>query len=145
MDTMGSKNSGNDAATKNYDGISDFMIFTNTGSLWGTNCCRNTTLTLREKCSDKEFFLVRIFPQLDWIRRDTPLQRDTPYLSVFSPNAGKYGPEKLRTWTLFTQCLLPIWWVKVFSELPIQTELRDIFRSRLSIYDRAFAKIVNGV
>ena len=22
--------------------------------------------------------------------------RDTPYLSVFSPNAGKYGPEKLR-------------------------------------------------
>ena len=29
-------------------------------------------------------FLVRIFPHLDWIRRDTP------YLSVFSPNAGKY-------------------------------------------------------
>ena len=30
--------------------------------------------------------LVRIFPHSDWIRRDTP------YLSVFSPNAGKYGP-----------------------------------------------------
>ena len=31
-----------------------------------------------------------------------------PYLkffwSVFSPNAGKYGPEKLRIRTLFTQC-----------------------------------------
>ena len=26
------------------------------------------------------------------------------YWSVFSPNAGKYGPEKLRIWTLFTQC-----------------------------------------
>ena len=26
------------------------------------------------------------------------------YLSVFSPNAGKYGPEKLRIRTLFTQC-----------------------------------------
>ena len=25
------------------------------------------------------------------------------FWSVFSPNAGKYGPEKLRTWTLFTQ------------------------------------------
>ena len=35
-----------------------------------------------------EFFLVRIFRHLDWIRRDTP------YLSVFSPNAGKYGPGK---------------------------------------------------
>ena len=28
------------------------------------------------------------FPHSDWIRRDTS------YLSVFSPNAGKYGPEK---------------------------------------------------
>ena len=27
----------------------------------------------------------------------------SPYLSVFSPNAGKYGPEKIRIWTLFTQ------------------------------------------
>ena len=26
------------------------------------------------------------------------------YLSVFSPNAGKYGPEKLRIRTLFTKC-----------------------------------------
>ena len=26
------------------------------------------------------------------------------HLSVFSPNAGKYGPEKLRIRTLFTQC-----------------------------------------
>ena len=31
--------------------------------------------------------LVLIFPHSDWIRRDTR------YLSVFSPNAGKYGPE----------------------------------------------------
>ena len=35
-----------------------------------------------------EFFLARIFPQSDWI------QRDNPYLSVFSPNAGKCEPEK---------------------------------------------------
>ena len=54
----------------------------------------------REMCLNTEFFLVRIFPNSDWIRRDTS------YLSLFSTNAGKYGPEKLRIWTLFTQCLI---------------------------------------
>ena len=29
----------------------------------------------------------------------------TQYLSVFSPNAGKYGSEKLQIGALFTQCL----------------------------------------
>ena len=43
-------------------------------------------------------FPVRIFPHLDRI------QRDTEYLSLFSPNAGKYGPEKLQIRTLFTHC-----------------------------------------
>ena len=36
------------------------------------------TNALRKKCSDTEFFLVRIYPHSD----------------VFSPIAGKYGPEK---------------------------------------------------
>ena len=31
---------------------------------------------------------------------------DTPYLSVFSPNAEKHGPEKLRIRTPFTFHLL---------------------------------------
>ena len=44
--------------------------------------------SLHEKSPNAEFFLVRIFPHSDWI------QRDNPYLSVFSPNAGKCGPEK---------------------------------------------------
>ena len=44
--------------------------------------------TVREKCPNTEFFLVRILPQSDWIGGDTP------YLSVFNPNAGKYWPEK---------------------------------------------------
>ena len=44
--------------------------------------------SLRENCQNTEFFLVRIFPHSDCIRIDTP------YLSVFSPNAEKYGPEK---------------------------------------------------
>ena len=43
---------------------------------------------LREKFPNTEFFLVPIFSHLNWI------WRDTEYLSVFSPNAGKYGPDK---------------------------------------------------
>ena len=35
---------------------------------------------LREEFTNTEFFLVRIFPYLDWIRS--------------SPNMGNYGPEK---------------------------------------------------
>ena len=51
--------------------------------------CSNVTeyLALGEKHQNTELFLVRIFPHLDGI------QRDTSYLSVFSPNTGKYGPE----------------------------------------------------
>ena len=41
----------------------------------------HVTITLREKCPNMELFLVRIFPYSD------------SYLSVFSPDAGKYGPE----------------------------------------------------
>ena len=51
--------------------------------------------TLREKCLYLEFFLVRIFLYLDWVRRDT--------LSVYSPNAGKCRPEKLQIQILFKQ------------------------------------------
>ena len=49
---------------------------------------RLTSASLREKCPNTEFFLVRIFPHSGLIRRDTP------YLSIFSPNAGKHRPEK---------------------------------------------------
>ena len=42
---------------------------------------------LREKCPNTESFLVRISPHSDWTRIDTK------YHFVFSPNAGKYGPE----------------------------------------------------
>ena len=43
--------------------------------------------------------LVRIFPHSDRMRRDTE------YLYLFSPNAGKCGPEHLQIQTLFTQYL----------------------------------------
>ena len=42
--------------------------------------------------------LARTFPHSNWMRIDTP------YLSIFSLNAGKYGSEKLRIRTLF------MWW-----------------------------------
>ena len=45
-------------------------------------------LSLPENCPNTEFFLVRIFPHLDWIRKDKE------YLYVFSPNVGIYGPKK---------------------------------------------------
>ena len=49
--------------------------------------CFHPILAVREKCPNTELFLVRIFLHSDRIRRDTS------YLSVFSPNAGKFGPE----------------------------------------------------
>ena len=45
--------------------------------------------------------LVRISTHFDWIRGFAE------EISVFSPNAGKYGPKKLRIWTLFTQHIFP--------------------------------------
>ena len=48
-----------------------------------------------QKISAFGVILIRIFPHSDWTRRDTE------YLSVFSPNARKYGPEKLRIRTLY--------------------------------------------
>ena len=52
-----------------------------------TNCYFLKYTSLREKCLNTEF-LVHIFPHSDWV------PRVTEYLSVFSPNAGKYGSEK---------------------------------------------------
>ena len=43
-------------------------------------------------------FQVCIFPHSDW------RQIDTLHLSVYSPNAGKYGLKNFRIWTLFTHC-----------------------------------------
>ena len=44
-------------------------------------------------------FLVRILSHSDWIRKDAR------YLSVFSPNAGKYEPERLQIQTLHVVCV----------------------------------------
>ena len=54
-------------------------------------------LPLRKKCSYLEF-LWFVFSR---IRAD--YGEILTYLSVFSPNVGKYGPEKLRIRTLWTR------------------------------------------
>ena len=58
---------------------------------------RNLRVTTVWKVSVFGVYQARIFRPLDWIRRGTE------FLSVFSRNAGKYGPEKLRTRTHFRQ------------------------------------------
>ena len=65
-------------------------------------------ITLREKCPHSEFF----WSVFSCIRNK--------YLSVFNPNTGKYGPEKLQILTLFTQCnlCLKFEWTKIFRLIP---------------------------
>ena len=64
------------SATRNFEGQG---IFTQSTLL------RDTTWKMSKYGF---FFLARIFPYSDWIRKDAL------YLSVFSPNTGEYGPEK---------------------------------------------------
>ena len=60
--------------------------------------------------------MVSSFKYLDRIRGDTD------YLSVFSSNAGKYGPENFRISTLFTQCLPTVF--KITKEdMPVSVNL----------------------
>ena len=71
------------------------------------NCLKLLTkytpnLSLREKCPYSEF-LFSIFSRI-WTKYRKILRISSPYLSVFSPNVGKYRPEKLRMRTLFKQC-----------------------------------------
>ena len=53
-----------------------------------------------EKCPNTEVFLVRIFPHSDWLRRDTPYLRISPYSVRMWENMDQ---KKLCMWTLFTQ------------------------------------------
>ena len=60
-------------------------------------------------------FFVRILPHSAWIRRDTE------YLSIFSPNAGKYGTEKLWIQTLFMY-----WYIRI--TYGIQRSMQNSFK-----------------
>ena len=77
----------------------------------------------------RSFFWSVFFPHSDWIRRDTP------YLSVFSPNAGKYGPDK-------TPYLHTFHTVKVLS---ISSNINPTFVPCSRGYISGFSKILNFV
>ena len=80
---------------------------------------------LRKKCPNTEFFVVRIFHYSDWIRRLTE------EISVFSPNTGKYGPEKLRILTIFTQ------WTRLDWAAPVQNKERgdDLYQTLMKVWN----------
>ena len=61
------------------------------------NGAKHFSSNIAKKVSIFRVLLVRIFWHLEWIGRDTP------YLSEFGLNAGKYVPEKQRIWALFRQ------------------------------------------
>ena len=80
--------------------FSCYLLMQNYSSLMFAGVSATPLLALIEsskawKVSVFEVFLICTFLHPDWIRRDTPC------LSVFSPNAGKYGSEKLQIRTLF--------------------------------------------
>ena len=78
---------------------------------------------LCEKCPNTEYFLVRIFPHSDWIRRDTS------YLSIFSPNAEKYGPENTTCLDTFhAVVILTTFYHKIVIAILIHTLLMQLFR-----------------
>ena len=53
---------------------------------------------IKEILNGKLYFFV----QCD-THTEKPYVRTTPYISVFSPNVGKYGRKKFRVRTLFRQ------------------------------------------
>ena len=81
--------------------------------------------------------LVPIFPRSHWILRDTK------FLSVFSPNKGKYVQELLRTRTLLTQWFSPC---KVIISLFFDAfycflaPARGVLRTLSNICNRIFYK-----
>ena len=69
------------------------------------NNVHSCKMTLREKSPHLEFFLVRIFPRLCWIRRDTP------HLSIFSSNA------EIWTWkTPNTDTFYALWIMRILKQ-----------------------------
>ena len=90
----------------------------------------NQLITLRENCPNMEFFLVRIFSHSNWI------WRDTKYLSVFSPNAGKYRPEKTPYLDTFHAGSLPS------SKLIRSESSRCIYHADFLVQNKLFPEFV---
>ena len=78
------------------------MFYVERGLQFRTNTALSISLSLCQKCPHLEFFWSVFF----LIRTEYGEIRSISYsvstVSVFSPNAGKYGAKKLRMRTLFT-------------------------------------------
>ena len=68
-------------------------------------------------------FLVRIFPHLDWI------QRNTPFLSITSLNAGKYGPENSE-YGHFSRSVKK--WISTFGNISSRFDRPNLFVIKIS-------------
>ena len=88
-------------ASKCRLGIAERRFLKRSNNFLITRLCRGSFLkTTAWKVSVLGVILVCIFQHADWLRRDME------YLSIFSSNSGKYGPEYLQIRTLFTQWAL---------------------------------------
>ena len=96
---------------------------------------------LCEMCPNRKVFLVRILPHSDWMRRDTS------YLSVFSPNAGKYEPENVSCNVL----MISMFWQYFVKEVLPENHLsRHVYRSKklgsfLNIKDQTKLEHINDL
>ena len=82
------------------------------------NCFMQLFLSLREKCPNTEFFMVRIFLYSNWIQENT-------------------GQKKPRIWTIFRRCMLDwlkwkrlklYWGIKsIRTKLKVTAELNNCF------------------
>ena len=106
------------------------VVCTQVDLIWKEN---ESKLPAREM-SIFRVFLVRIFPHSDWIRRDTE------YIFVFSPNAGKYGPEKRPIRKLFrypSVFSLNAWKYRP-EKLPVRTLFTQFTLCKKFIYLNSF-------
>ena len=78
-----------------------FLEKTSGGCFWYAS--ELTIMFTAWKVSKTKFFMVRIFPHSDWIRRYGEIQSISQYSVRTRKNADL---EKFRIWTLFTQCFI---------------------------------------
>ena len=95
------------------------------------------TPSLCEKCPKTEFFPVRIFPHLGWIRTDTP------YLFRIQSECGKIRIRKNSVFGLFSRSpYLVYFFILIISILQLVSEkiviYKGVFRTKSNIYDGGF-------
>ena len=108
-----------------------FVRWTTIHSMWHT-----IWHPLREKCPNTEFFLDRIFPHLDWIRRDTKsvqirsfflvgLLAHLDWIWTDTKSVWKYRPEQtpFRIWTL---AYLDTWYLDTFHTMIKSQSLNEM-------------------